>query len=254
VGGGFAGADDRFVLVQSIGVGGLDSRMIFFNTGQWTGDYVAAGVTRIEGRMRNSGAEDLFMRIAIDAGGGLQYGSTTAIQLPRDGIWHPVAFDLTPSAMKSVGFASGTLETALQSVVALRILSARLDAAFRGDFVTGGELGVDDLRAMTLPGDADRDGRVTFVDFQRLELGFGATAGATWDQGDFNFDGRVDFSDFQILRGAFGSSIAGSAPGLSAAEAAAAVEAFAGAHGVPEPSGFVILMLGAVCAFGRYHR
>jgi glycosidase len=83
-------------------------------------------------------------------------------------------------------------------------------------------------------GDADLDGQVGFVDFQRLELGFGQSNGS-WQYGDFNGDNRVTFADFLILREHYG------APTPSDA---AALDAFAAAH-VPEPVSPVLV---AACA------
>ena len=90
------------------------------------------------------------------------------------------------------------------------------------------------LHADFLRGDANFDGRVNFVDFQRLELGFGKAIGATWQEGDFNFDGRVDHLDFNILRAGVGN-------GALAAGQAAELESFAAAHSVPEPSSWMLL-------------
>ncbi len=56
-----------------------------------------------------------------------------------------------------------------------------------------------------LPGDANRDGKVTFADYIALELGFGASGG--WADGDFNGDGVVNFRDYIILEAHFGKSV-----------------------------------------------
>ena len=95
----------------------------------------------------------------------------------------------------------------------------------------------------TLPGDANLDGKVSFADFQRLELGFG-NPDASWPRGDFDHDGAVTFADFQILRQNFG---------VTTAAQAAALDAFAVAHNVPEPGG-VALFAVALAATARRHR
>ena len=66
--GGPAGAGDGFVRNVSGGFG-AGSRLAMFNeSGQWTGDYVSAGVTRIDAQLANFGTSPLAMRIAIATG------------------------------------------------------------------------------------------------------------------------------------------------------------------------------------------
>src|SRR6185503_12782752 len=54
------------------------------------------------------------------------------------------------------------------------------------------------LVRMTRMGDADLDGAVTFLDLQRLELGFGR-AGVLWSDGDFDYDGQTGAGDFGAM-------------------------------------------------------
>jgi hypothetical protein len=61
------------------------------------------------------------------------------------------------------------------------------------------------LVRVTPIGDADLDGRVTFIDFQRLERGFGQV-GAVWSEGDFDYDGQTKFEDFRALYDNFGAT------------------------------------------------
>src|SRR5207237_2647161 len=90
-----------------------------------------------------------------------------------------------------------------------------------------------------LVGDTNLDGKVNFADFQRLELGFGAT-GAERIQGDLNGDGMVDTADFRLLYNNYGHTRDGAAP-ISVAEAQA-LAAFAAS--VPEPA----TLLGSLAA------
>ena len=144
--GGPAGADDRYL--QNISSGGLGagSRMVMFNTTQWTGNYLAIGVDRISAQMANYGSTTLYMRIAIRGGSASTiYCSNSAVVLPPNGRWQPANFDLTPSAMTNVGGAN-TLDEVLSNVAEVRILSAIGGAAFVGD-PTAGTLGVDNITA-----------------------------------------------------------------------------------------------------------
>jgi hypothetical protein len=107
--------------------------------------------------------------------------------------------------------------------------------------------------ALTKLGDANLDGRVTFGDFQRLELGFGKDGG--WAQGDFDHSGRVDYADFRLLYDHFGQGM-GMGPGGGAVAAGdlAGLEAFARVHAaeVPEPLG--VGVIGAALAVGMRRR
>jgi hypothetical protein len=100
-------------------------------------------------------------------------------------------------------------------------------------------------------GDANLDGKVTFGDFQALELGFEQAGG--WKQGDFDYSGQVDFLDFKLLYDHFGQALGGGGAAPSAAEVAG-LDAFAAAHAaqVPEPS--AISLVGVMMALGARRR
>lgn len=55
------------------------------------------------------------------------------------------------------------------------------------------------------PADFNLDGSVDLQDFGLLKASFGATSGATWEQGDANYDGAVDLQDFGLLKANFGT-------------------------------------------------
>ena len=242
--GGPGGTDDNYLQNTSTGGMGAGSRQVMFNQTQWAGNYNAAGVTRITGFMKNFGTTDLFMRLAVQ-GGTLNswYASTNAISLPASGAWTPFTFDLTPSAMTGV-IANEPLSDVLASVFALRILSAQAAPELRGDIVAA-TLGVDNLRALRLQGDANFDGRVNLNDFNVLAANFGTTGTATWQTGDFNFDGNVNLNDFNLLAANFGQVIAG--PSVSSGDWSALASA------VPEPAGGCAA-LGVLVALGSRRR
>ena len=98
--------------------------MIMFNEAQWTGNYTAAGITRIVADMANFGSTVLQMRIGLQSGGNA-YVSTNAAVLPADGQWHRVGFDLDSASMSQVA-GIDPLATALGAVVQVRILSSSI--------------------------------------------------------------------------------------------------------------------------------
>ena len=244
--GGPGGTDDNYLRNTSTGGAGPASRQVMFNQAQWAGDYNTAGVTRITGFMKNFGSTDLFMRLAVQGGTlNSNYSSTNFVSLPASGAWTPVTFDLTPSSMTLLT-GSEDLATVLSNVSSLRILSAQAAPDFRGDVVAA-TLGVDNLRALRLQGDANFDGRVNLNDFNVLAANFGTTGTATWQTGDFTFDGNVNLNDFNLLAANFGQVIGGPSASLSPGDWSALASA------VPEPTvGFVAL--GALAALGTRRR
>ena len=141
-----------------------------------------------------------------------------------------------------------------------------LDAGYASNFATGqirattiaadqtvgyGDSGNGVLKLrLTLPGDADLDGDVDFVDFLILQNNF-STAGTRFDQANFNYDGRTDFNDFLILQNHFGQSIGtASAPAVTLTEYDE-VMAITSASTVPEPAALAILGFGSMMALQR---
>lgn len=93
---------------------------------------------------------------------------------------------------------------------------------------------------MPLPGDANHDGDVDFLDYIQLKSHVGQTG--SWMEGDFDFDGDIDAADFVELRAHFGQSVyepAGPTGGVSLA---------------PEPGTWVLLALGFALAGRRRRR
>ena len=150
--GGPAGAGDGFLRNVSGGFG-AGSRLAMFNeSGQWTGDYVSAGVTRIDAQLANFGTSPLAMQIAIATGPLLGpsrtswYASSDAVNIPPDGAWHAVSFSLASDSLSRVQ-GSNSLSTLLADVTEIRILSNVSGPDFRGDRIAA-TLGVDDIQAV----------------------------------------------------------------------------------------------------------
>jgi hypothetical protein len=235
--GGPGGAGDAYLLNTSSGRSGAGSKMVMFNEAQWAGDYVAAGVTRIDAFAANPGAAPLQLRLALRSPTGTTFSSTTGIALPARTPWRRVSFDLTSAGLTNVG-GNESLAAVLSNVAVLRVLSGSKGPAWEGDDLAG-TLAVDDLRALRLPGDANFDGRVNGADLRIARLHLGRrTAGdaAGWHVGDFDFDGRVDAQDVVLLRRNFGKSI----PTLAGADTIVAP--------VPEPGamGLLVCLVGSV--------
>jgi hypothetical protein len=146
--GGPAGLGDNYLQNLSSGGTGAGSRMIMFNNDQWTGDFVSAGVTRLDAMVRATG-NALAVRVGILGSDGTIYVSQPAVPVPNDGAWHAAAFNLTPAGMVVVQ-GTGTLATVLSDVSEMRILSANA-ASWLGDSIVA-TMGFDNLTAAPEPG------------------------------------------------------------------------------------------------------
>lgn len=88
---------------------------------------------------------------------------------------------------------------------------------------------------LPLSGDATLDGVVDRRDAAKLVANLGRLSGGTWTRGDFDFDGAVTLRDLAMLQANFASSNGGTISGLA----------------VPEPSGFLMIVLGSVAMLAR---
>ncbi|HSV14264.1 MAG TPA: hypothetical protein VLI90_08390 [Tepidisphaeraceae bacterium] len=232
--GGPAGAGDRYLQNISTGGFGASSRQVMFNNAQWTGDFFHAGVTRINAMLANFGSTTLSMRVAMQGGTNFsEYSSTNAISLPADGAWHAVTFEMDPTTMTLVA-GTDPLSDVLSSVIQFRMLSSSSGPTYTGADPIASTLGVDNVRALTLPGDATLDGKVDVADLGVLATNYSLTG--DWSKGDFNFDGNVNVGDLGALATNYNTSIPTGAS-VAAAEASVAV---------PEPGGMVVLISAGV--------
>lgn len=121
--GGPAGADDSFLRLTSVGGQGAGSRLAAMNVLQWTGDYLAEGVTGIRMDLRNAGNSDLAVRLLFETlpplGPPVNVAVTNfAAILPAGGEWQSVFFPLGPDALTAL---LGSVGGALAQTSVLRI-------------------------------------------------------------------------------------------------------------------------------------
>lgn len=148
--GGPAGADDSFLMLTSIGGDGPGSRLVAINIDQWSGDFIAAGISGIAMDVKNLGQSDLSLRLAFsDPGIGPPVNvafSTVPYFLPVGRGWIPIHFPITPADLTA---ESGSVTAALHNATELRLYhSFALD--FPGEPVTA-LLGVDNIAATPEP-------------------------------------------------------------------------------------------------------
>lgn len=149
--GGPLGAGDRYLQIVSTGGVGPGSKLIAFNTAQWAGDYLAAGVTGITMDLKNLGSSPLSMRIGLMSStlqGSPGYVTSTAFPLPVDGNWHHAVFGLSAADLTGIN-APPALSTILSGTAELRILHSA-GPALNGDNIVG-SVGVDNIAAVPEP-------------------------------------------------------------------------------------------------------
>jgi len=151
--GGPAGAGDNFLQVVADGTLVAGGRLTFFNTLQWSGDYLGAGITAITLDLNNiSSSQPLNLRLGFNGSGGL-FTTTASVSLASDSGWTQASFSLLPADLTSVSGRSGltgfdALAT-LGNVTELRLLnSASPDWTGLPVVAT---LGIDNVSAVPLP-------------------------------------------------------------------------------------------------------
>lgn len=150
--GGPAGAGDHYLQLVATGGSGPGSRIGSYNDNQWTGDYLAAGVTSIEADLRNFGTTgNLSIRLLMFGNGG-NFTSTIPFIVPNDGGWYHVVFGVTPADLTAVdgGFdVNATLSAASRLLIRHQVGAP--GGSFAGTVIVG-EMGMDNVTALPEPG------------------------------------------------------------------------------------------------------
>jgi hypothetical protein len=143
------GAGDNALFDVSSGTQGPGGRAVFFNTDQWTGDYLSAGVTELTGYARATTASSpLSLRIGLQGGATTRFVTDSAITIPNDDQWYPFSFGINAAELTQAE-GSDSLATVLSNVDEFRIISSA-SPAWRGD-VAFTEIYVDNLTAVPEP-------------------------------------------------------------------------------------------------------
>jgi len=106
-----------FALRRVAGGGGAGSRMLLFNSAQWTGSFT--GLDAISGNWRAATfGPSLTMRVAIDGPGGRWVSG--GVYLPNDGLYHRFVIDLSPADFTAIGGTN--IFATLANVSVMRLL------------------------------------------------------------------------------------------------------------------------------------
>ncbi len=149
--GGPNGVDDNFLEEISAGGAGAGSKMIIQNTEtDWTGDYTAAEVWAIFFWVKNAGATDLFLRVAMEGGGsGGEMSTTNSFSVPASQTsWTKVTIPIqaTDCTIITGGDPASLI---LSDVNEIRILSSTTPS-YNGDAIAG-TMHVDYITAIENP-------------------------------------------------------------------------------------------------------
>jgi len=157
--GGPGGAGDAYLVLTALGVEEAGGRLSVLNSSQWSGDYLAAGVTQIRMAVNNFGPDDLFLRLLFEdfAGAGPPVNlalSAAAVFVPAGSGWVTVEFPIAPEDLVAgIGSALG----ALAGTDTLRLFHNPA-ATFPGPGIgippVAVTLGVDDVAAVPEPATA----------------------------------------------------------------------------------------------------
>jgi len=151
--GGPAGAGDAFMQLTSLGGVGDGSRLVAINLAQWSGDYLAAGVSAIKMDVINLGTTDLSLRVLFEAVGPMGptdvAASTNPVLLAAGSGWTSAVFPILPENLTAI---EGAVTNALSHTVAFRIFSSP-SATFPPPPIAA-RLGVDNIQAVPEPASA----------------------------------------------------------------------------------------------------
>jgi hypothetical protein len=149
--GGPSGADDNYLRATALGGGGAGSRLAFFNSMQWSGNYLAAGITAISMHVNNFGPNEAHLRLrflGFSGGPTNDVAITNAIVVPPGSGWSLITFTIDPASLVTLqGSATGALSNATE----LRIFhnpAATYPPQPTGPPAINVQLGFDNIRAI----------------------------------------------------------------------------------------------------------
>ena len=119
--GGPAGADDNFLRLTSLGGDGAGSRLMALNA-DWSGNWLAAGITHVRFNAINFGTTDLTLRLIVEdpiPGPPQNIAASSGVLLASGSGWQSIEIDLFgPSGLTAL---LGTVDGALTNATIIRL-------------------------------------------------------------------------------------------------------------------------------------
>lgn len=144
--GGPAGTDDAYLRL-----GSTNFSLGTVNSVQWSGDYIAAGVTAVGADLNNFGSVPLAIRMTVFGAGGW-FASNDEIILPPSSGWISVQYAVDEAQMTRVGGGALPFDVALTNVGNLLFRHDPDPISLPGQQnpVTG-SFGIDNIAALPVP-------------------------------------------------------------------------------------------------------
>jgi hypothetical protein len=140
--GGPAGSGDGYLQISS-----TNFHLATFNLVRWSGNYLAAGVDRIEADLRNTGPNPLAIRLVLFASSTDRWSSNAVANLPPNSAWTRVSFDLVESNFTHT-LGTSTFPGMMSGMERIMLRHEPVPSA-NGPFVTG-TLGIDNVSGFAL--------------------------------------------------------------------------------------------------------
>lgn len=127
--GGPAGAGDAFLQIVAIGGFGPGSKLSALNVSRWSGNYVSAGIDRIQMDVNNFGTTEVHLRLLFEdfpvtPGPPVNLAVTTdGVHVPAGSGWLTIGFDIDPADLTAL---AGNATDALMNTDTLRLFHSPL--------------------------------------------------------------------------------------------------------------------------------
>jgi hypothetical protein len=142
--GGPSGAGDGYLRLASDGFG-TGGRLVAFNSGQWKGDYIDAGVSAIRMQVNNSGETNLVLRLILVGAGSLT--TVSPVEVAAGSGWNTVSFSLA-----SANLTGSPYDGVMSNVTELDLVHSPAVVGHRtGAPNITAQLGIDNVTAVPEP-------------------------------------------------------------------------------------------------------
>ena len=142
--GGPAGINDNYLLATAIGGAGAGSKLVIFNSSQWSGNYITAGVQSVSMYIKNFDTTSLSLRIVLQGPGG-DFWSVNPVVVSSLSNWQPVVFSIQPTDLTG----GINVNTTLSGVTSVRVLHS-VAGGTTGDAIKV-KIGLDNISAASQP-------------------------------------------------------------------------------------------------------